>query len=303
MNEIEEMILFCQKYQLGNLNQDLDKIFILFFAYYLFLWRENFSLKNILEIMRLRFLVSGFVFFYLTLYLYFNYTKELIDYKKIKIIFLIQALYLLVDYYLDYNNGEIEILYSLTEIKDVKDPYLFEIKKSYDYLISKHPEIKEFILLSLNKEVSAFKKEKRNQDISILKSESKEKSYHFFLFLEKILSLDCRIKYLAFVIQLLDDILDIEEDKELNIYTYIQEKYEREKKLDNVLFEAYKIFTSMELKDKILECFISNFIIYTVKRRKEYFSKELIESFSLKKDIFNQDIENIIFEKINREKI
>jgi hypothetical protein len=283
-----------------NKQLDLEKIFIVSFAYYLFLWKENFDLSAISEVLVLRFLISGYVFFYLTIYLYFSYCKKEAKVSKIKEIFLIQALYILVDYYLDYKNGDAKELMRLLVTEETKDAYLAQIANKGHLLFTAYPDLRPFVLSSLTSEVSAYQRERLEGLGGLgglgekLLNESKKKSLDFFLLLEKLLELQESVKDLAPIIQILDDILDIEEDKELRIFTYAQLRFQKEKVLDYLLLETIEKYFALSLQDKVLDCFLINFCIYILIVREKYFSQQLRTQLVPNSFFMNQEVEEYL---------
>ncbi len=264
--------------------------------------------------------VSGSICFFggvFTSLLNFGYIVE------IEGLFTFALCYMLVDHYLDNKDissdekkKTILEIYSFIVEGKISDNILIKAaSKRYLELIEKIPNCKKYIVKLFESELEGFKIQKSEKlEREVYRRIAKEKGGYTSACIASIIGLDIEKEPKHFVlgsmIQYIDDLIDIKDDKELGIYTLARYDLENNN-LDEYIYEAIEIIDNLPpvynffkiillygiilgvhdnpgCVGKQLENIISNYDCFTVS--KEYLVKwfhQKLYQYIEKKIIFN----------------
>lgn len=230
--------------------------------------------------------ISGLIFFYACI-IYFmsitnnaeKYIKDILDYN---------ILYLLVDNLIDdggdkkiFRKMKMTILFP-SIFRNFKNEKLKTIRDLYYNFILKYPKLKKEFIKLFKYEIDGHKIEKQ-KDLSYEKYyfNCLNKGNQTIKIINKILKID--IYNIGFIVQLIDDLMDIKEDLKSNIYTLANVTLDREKNLDSYVNFIFCEINKIE-KFEIFKYIFKYIVMYEVTKNPDYFSQELftqIEKYAL----------------------
>lgn len=229
-------------------------------------------------------LASSFVFFFISV-LYIAHQPNWGD--KIDAIVKYNILYPLIDHYLDSDKITQNILHQMMDLietpsnyNEVKDPILWKAGQIYYDLVSTNPKIEEGMYELFSTQVAGlYLQRSHEKDLTLFSSIAREKGYRTMKILEIISDNqeDEIINTMGNIIQLLDDSVDVLEDRKNNIRTIATLILERDGVLDEIWTNIAQEIKEISGEYPTFTIFFVSFLVYLPLNDPELYSGDIVE--------------------------
>lgn len=264
--------------------------------------------------------VSGFIFFYFCIIYIFCNEKSYIDHKDDIVLY--NILYILVDNHIDDNTisqeskqNSIDQMYKLlndpNKLDYISDEKIKLIANTYNKLLLRVPTIKNRLIDLFQAEIDGLYIQSLNtHSLETYKNICYIKGGLTMMVLHTVVSTDDSPENtydLGIVIQLVDDLVDVNFDRDKKINTIATHMLEKNLNLDELWIDTMYQIDNLDIKYTIFKIICSTIMAYCVVRNKNNFSNDLykivseINIFKSKDDIpfdFSKFLSNIILKKI-----
>ena len=221
--------------------------------------------------------------------------------EEIEGLFTFALCYMLVDHFLDdIKNSEIDKKQTMKELKDflIHDIYsdnklIIAAKDRYLSLISKNPKVKTSLIRLLESELKgAAISNNQNLSREEYKQIAKEKGGRTSSAIAQIIGIDHDENSPHFIcgslIQYVDDLLDLKDDAELNIYTLARYDYEHDN-LDQYIYETILEIDQLDSIYNFFKAILMAGVILGVHDNPDSISQDLLQVLK-KYDPFSKNV-------------
>jgi hypothetical protein len=241
-------------------------------------------------------LESGIIFFYFPIF--YSYVKGLYKSIDIEDFFKYTLLFMLGDNYMDNYDIDLKLLldtclypkkrFELEKADTMEYNLLFDISEICEQLYDKYPGIDKVMKNIFVKQIESVKIQKNpNLDLDVYRRICQEKGnatnypcyymyhYHEMFDIEFTDFENIPDNNFGFVIQIIDDVIDMKSDRKNGITTYCSKLYDIEGSLDKLFDETVDII--LNIKEDIYKPILLSTWIGTIHLVPQYFSETLIK--------------------------